>query len=321
MAYKPKRDLTALLAVLSAAIVWAVLKGSVDLTWRELLLAQNRQILDMRIARIALAIITGSGLAVSGAALQAILRNSLAEPYLLGTSSGAGLGAILAIMAGISVIFIPLAAFAGALLTMALVYGIARQNSRLPAQSLVLSGVIVSTAVSGVIVLLISMSDKDMLHSMVWWLWGSLAVFDAGLLLMVGLAVSVSIAAIFVLSQDLNAVSIGEDEAAHLGVRIERVNKFIFIAASFITASLICVCGMIGFVGLIIPHIMRYVVGPNHKALIPASCIGGAAFMVACDTISRTVSPPAEIPIGVITAVIGAPIFMVLLKRGQKVNQ
>ena len=320
MAYKTKRDLTALFIILLAAIAWAVLKGSVDLTWQELLLKENRQILNMRLARIMLAIIAGSGLAVSGAALQAILRNSLAEPYLLGTSSGAGLGAVLAIITGLGGIYIPLAAFAGSLLSMALVYNAARQKSRLPAQSLVLSGVIVSTALAGVIVFLVSVSGKEVLHSITWWLWGSLEVFDINLLSVIGLAVSISIAAIFVFSQDLNAVSIGEEEAAHLGIRIEEIKKLVFVITSFITAALICVCGMIGFVGLIVPHIMRYVVGPNHKVLIPASCIGGAAFMVICDTISRTICSPTEIPIGVITAVIGAPVFIILLKRNQRMN-
>jgi iron complex transport system permease protein len=320
MNYRVKRNIIALVMIFFAAIVWAVLKGSVDIPWQSLFLKTNRQILDMRLARIMLAVITGSGLAVSGAALQAILRNSLAEPYLLGTSSGAGLGAVLAIITGISGIFVPLAAFAGALISMVLVYSIARQNNRLPAQSLVLSGVIVSTALSGVIVFLVSISGKETLHSMIWWLWGSFEVFDINLLAVVGLAVSFSVAAIFMLSQDLNAISIGEEEAVHLGIKTEMIKKATFIITSFITASLICVCGMIGFVGLIIPHIMRHVVGPNHRALIPASCIGGAAFMVICDTISRTVCPPVEIPIGVITAVIGAPIFIILLKRGQKVN-
>ena len=315
-----KRKILLLLLILFLAIIWGIIKGSVHLSLLELFQKVNQQILYLRLSRILLAVIAGSGLAVSGIALQAILRNPLAEPYLLGTSSGAGLGAVIAIILGISGIYLPFAAFLGAILSIILVYNLARRGNKIPTQSLILSGVIVSMALSAIIVFLISVSSKEVLHGVIWWLWGSLEVFDFKLLLIVNSIVVLSIVLIFVLSQDLNAISIGEEEAIHLGINIEATKKWLFFITSLITASLICICGTIGFVGLIIPHMTRLIIGPNHKLLIPASCLLASAFLVICDVISRTMFRPLEIPIGVITAIIGAPIFIILLKRSQQVK-
>lgn len=315
-----KRKILLLSLILFLAIIWGIIKGSVHLSLLELFQKVNREILYLRLSRILLAVIAGSGLAVSGIALQAILRNPLAEPYLLGTSSGAGLGAVIAIILGISGIYLPFAAFLGAILSIVLVYNLARRGNKVPTQSLILSGVIVSMALSAIIVFLISVSSKEVLHGVIWWLWGSLEVFDFKLLLIVSSIVISSIVLIFVLSQDLNAISIGEEEAIHLGINIEATKKWLFFITSLITACLICICGTIGFVGLIIPHMTRLIVGPNHRLLIPASCLLASAFLVICDVISRTMFTPLEIPIGVITAIIGAPIFIILLKRSQQVK-
>ena len=314
------KKILGLLVVFFAAVVLGLLKGSVDISFKDLFLEQNRTILFLRLLRVVLCIMAGSGLAVSGIVLQAILRNPLAEPYLLGTSSGAGLGAAVAVIWGFSAICFPIAAFTGAILSVLLVYAIARQGRKVPAQSLILSGVIVSIALSGIIVFLISVSGSKALHGLTWWLWGSLEVYDVTLLEIVSVIVLAGIIAVYCFSQDLNAMSIGEEEAVHLGVNIEVLKKILFLIISLITASLVSVCGVIGFVGLIIPHLMRFFVGPNHKILIPCSCIGAAAFMVLCDTLSRTLFAPLEIPIGVITAVLGAPMFIVLLKREQEVK-
>jgi len=315
-----KRKILLLFIILLLAIIWGIVKGSVNLSLTELLLKENRQILSLRFARVLLAIVAGAGLAASGIALQAILRNPLAEPYLLGTSSGAGLGAVLAIIIGVYKIYLPLAAFLGAALTIILVYSLARQGNKVPMQSLILSGVIVSIAFSGIIVFLISTSGNEALHGVMWWLWGSLQVYDFKLFFIVAAVVILGILAIFILSQDLNAISIGEEEAIHLGINTETIKKILFLITSFITASLVCICGIIGFVGLIIPHIMRLIVGPNHKILIPSACLAAAIFMVLCDMLSRTLFAPLEIPIGVITAIIGTPIFIVLLKMKQRVK-
>ena len=307
-----------LLVILAAACAIGIANGSVKIPIAELFKAGNLQILYLRFLRILAAIVVGSGLAVSGIILQAVLRNPLADPYLLGTSSGAGLGACIAVVTGLGAIFLPLAAFACALATVALVYMISREGSRVPVQSLILSGVIVSLALSGIIVFIISSSANEAMHGLMWWLWGSLEIYDIKLLLAISAVVVVSIAVTYFLSQDLNAICIGEEEALHLGVDSEKVKKFLLCLASLMSASLVCVSGIIGFVGLIIPHAMRFVVGSNHKRLIPAACLGGASFMIISDTLGRTAIAPTEIPIGVITAVLGAPIFIILLKLNRK---
>lgn len=164
------------------------------------------------------------------------------------------------------------------------------------------------------------MSSNQALHGMLWWLLDSLQIFELKLLLVVGSIVIVGVIGVFILSQDLNAISLGVEEAIHLGVEIEAIKKILFLITSLITGALVSICGIIGFVGLIIPHMMRLLVGPNHKILIPAACLGRAAFLVLCDTFSRTLLPPIEIPIGVITSLIGAPIFIILLKKRQRVK-
>ncbi len=317
---KLRKKIFVLFIILIFIVLLGILKGSVDIAFNKLLLKENRPILILRLLRILMGIAAGSGLAVSGIVLQAILRNSLAEPYLLGTSSGAGLGAVIAIIIGVWQVYLPLAAFIGAIFSIILVYNLARQNNKIPEQSLILSGVIVSVALSAIIIFLISISGNQALHEITWWLWGSLQVYDFKLLFIVSLIVFLGVAAIYIFSQDLNAISMGEEEAIHLGIDIESVKKILILIASLITASLVCISGIIGFVGLMIPHMMRLVVGPNHKVLIPATCLAAAIFMVACDIISRTLFPPLEIPIGVITAILGAPIFIILLKRSQRVK-
>jgi len=315
-----RRKILLLFIILIFVILLGIFKGAVNISFSELLLKINQPILNLRLFRILVGIVAGSGLAVSGIVLQAILRNSLAEPYLLGTSSGAGLGAVIAIIIGTSRIYLPLAAFIGAILSIILVYNLARQNNKIPPQSLILSGVIVSIAFSAIIVFLISISGNEALRGMTWWLWGSLQIYDFKLLFIVSAIVILGITAIYIFSQDLNAISLGEEEALHLGIDIESVKKLLILITSLITASLVCICGIIGFVGLIIPHMMRLIVGPNHKVLIPTTCLAAAIFMVACDTLSRTLFPPLEIPIGVITAILGAPVFILLLKIKQRIR-
>ena len=309
-----------LFIIFCIAVFFGITKGSVNIPLQELLLSDNGHILFLRLLRVFLASIAGSGLAVCGITLQAILRNPLAEPYLLGTSSGAGLGAVMAIILGAFNIYLPLAAFAGACLTIILVYFLARQDNRVEIQSLILSGVVVSVALSGIIVFLVSFYDNRSLHNILWWLWGSLQIYDFKLLTAVSILVIPGILSIYALSQDLNALSLGEEEALHLGVNTETIKKYLFLITSLITAGIVCVCGIIGFVGLIIPHAMRFFIGPNHRVLIPASCLGAAAFMIFCDLLSRTITPPFEIPIGVITACVGAPLFIILLKTKEKIR-
>ncbi|MDD5439769.1 MAG: iron ABC transporter permease [Candidatus Omnitrophica bacterium] len=314
-----KKKIIFLIVIFIAAIFFGISKGSADIPFIKLLGDENRAILMLRLLRVVMAVLVGSGLAVSGIVLQSTLRNPLADPYLLGTSSGAGLGAACAAIFGIGQDLFPVAAFLGAVASIILVYLVARQGGKIPAHSLILSGVIVSIALSGIMVFLISISPDEALHGLMWWIWGSLEVFDLRLILAVSIIVGLGIFVVYIFSQDLNAMSIGEEEAIHLGIHTETVKKLLLVVTALITASLVCIAGIIGFVGLVVPHMMRFIVGPNHKALIPASCLGAAAFMMFSDTIGHAAFSPLEIPIGVVTAIVGAPVFIVLLKVKQKI--
>ncbi len=313
-----KKRFVILFLLLGLAIIFALVKGAVNIPLGNLLLKDNQAIFNLRLLRIAAAILVGSGLAVSGIALQAILRNPLAEPYLLGTSSGAGLAAVTAAILGLSRLYMPLAAFLGAMASIILVYNLARERGMIADKSLILSGVIVSVAFSSIIVFLVSLFGNEAMHEMNWWLWGSLQVYDCKLLLLVAIPVILGICGIYLFAQDLNAISMGEEDAVHLGINTQAIKKILILITAVITASLICICGIIGFVGLIVPHMMRLVVGPNHKLLIPVTCLAASIFVVLCDLLSRTLFAPVEIPIGVITAIIGAPVFIILLKKGKK---
>ena len=306
--------------VFIAAVAIGLSQGSVRIPLSALFSAQCRPILFLRLARVLTSILVGAGLGACGVVLQAVLRNPLADPYLLGTSSGAGLGAVLAIILGLSASYLPLAAFIGAALSIILVYNIAREGNSVPVQSLILGGVIVAITLSGIVVFLVSLFGNETLHGMLWWLLGNLQVYDFKVLALVAAIVVLGIGVLFVFSQDLNAISLGEEQALHLGIEVERVKKVLLAITALVTGALVSVSGMIGFVGLIIPHMARMIVGPNHKALIPASCLGAAAFLILCDTLSRSLLPPVEIPIGVITALVGAPVFIVLLRKKQRVG-
>lgn len=310
-----KKNILAIFGILAIISIIGILKGSADIPLKEIFAKENQVIFNLRFFRIITAIVVGCGLSVSGIVLQAILRNPLADPYLLGTSSGAGVGAVLAIILGFSRAYLPLAAFLGAVLTIYLVYIISKQGNKIPEQSLILSGVIVSVALSAIIVFLVSASGNEALHEITWWLWGNLQIYDLKLLLYASIIVLTGATLISLYSRELNAVSTGEEEAVHLGINIERLKKILLGITCIITASLVCICGIIGFVGLMIPHMARLIFGPNHRVLIPVSCLLASIFMVFSDMLSRVIISPLEVPIGVITAILGAPVFIILLKK------
>ena len=276
-------------------------------------------ILPLRLARTINGAIAGAGLSVAGVVFQALLRNPLAEPYVLGVSSGAGVGAALAIVLGITaagVWTLPCMAFAGALATILLVYGLARTPAgTVPAPTLLLSGVIVSAVLGSLLMFVVSVAPSEKLHSVVWWLLGSLQILDRGLLNAVAGIVLVGIALIIVFARDLNLMALGEEPASHLGLNVERARLGFFLAASLITGATVAACGMIGFAGLIVPHTMRLILGPDHRRLVIASALAGGAFLVSADVAARTILAPQEIPIGVVTALLGGPFFLVLLRR------
>ena len=181
-----------------------------------------------------------------------------------------------------------------------------------------LTGVIVGAIMSSISVFVVFTSQNQAVHDVIWWLLGNLQIFDIAQLIMVSVVVASGVILSLLLSRELNAISLGEEEALHLGIDVERLKKILFLITSLITGAIVSVTGMIGFVGLIVPHFMRLITGPDHKILIPASVLAGGIFLVLCDLVSRTVIIPSEVPVGVITAIIGGPIFIALLRKRSK---
>jgi len=313
-----RKILLLLFLLLFTVMLVGVSFGPVRLNLRELFSFQNSEIFRLRLTRVIMGLVCGAGLAVAGVIFQGILRNALAEPYVLGVSSGAGLGAVVALFFNLSMEFLPITAFLGAGLTMLIVYNLAKINGKVSTQGLLLSGVIVGAVFSSLLLFFVSISPNEAMHGITWWLLGSLQVFDIKLLVVVSILIILGICIAIYFSRDLNAISLGEEEAHHLGINVETVKKILFIVASLITGSIVCICGIIGFVGLIIPHAIRLICGSDHRLVLPASAISAGAFLIFADTISRTIMPPVEVPIGVITALIGGPIFIILLRRKQK---
>lgn len=313
-----KRILFFSFVILTAVILLGISLGSTRISLEGLFTKSNNIILQLRLMRIVLAFIAGAGLAVAGVIFQAILRNPLAEPYVLGVSSGAGLGAVMALFFNLSAAFLPPAAFVGSCLTMIIVYRLSKIHGHISSQSLLLSGVITGAVFSSLLLFFVSISPNEAMHGITWWLLGSLEATDLKLIGVVSFLISMGIVIAFYFSQDLNAISIGEEEAHHLGIKVAAVKRILFIVASVITASIVCVCGIIGFIGLIIPHAIRVICGPDHKTVLPVSAITAGSFLIFADTLSRTLLAPVEIPIGVITALIGGPVFIFLLRHQEK---
>ena len=305
-----------LLLALVAACLVSLFAGVVPLPANDV---WHSGIFRLRLARTALGVVAGAGLSVAGVIFQAILRNPLAEPYVLGVSSGAGLGAALAIVLGLSAAgawMLPATAFAGALGTILLVYALARTSTgTTPVQTLLLSGVVVSAVLGSILMFVVSVAPSEKLHGIVWWLLGNLQVFDWGLLRIVSAVVAAGLAVSVLFARDLNLMALGEEPAAHLGLDVEWTKKLFFLLASLMTGATVAACGLIGFVGLIVPHTVRLVAGPDHRRLVAASALAGAAFLVLADSVARTIIAPREVPIGVITAILGGPFFLGLLRK------
>lgn len=281
-------------------------------------------VFDIRLPRILLAIFVGASLSVAGTSFQALLRNPLADPYVLGVSSGSAVGAILALIAGqhldlpplLAGLITPLGAFLGGMATIAAVYLLGRREGRIESNTLLLAGIICVSFLSGIITFLLnSLSLRDR-GGISFWLLGELGTpLPASLrwILIVGFFAAAG--AIYTAASDLNLLLSGEQEAMHLGVDIHRVRLLVYICASILTGLAVSVSGTIGFVGLLVPHIMRAIFGPDHRVLIPTAALGGAIVLVVADMIARTAVAPTEIPVGAVTAVVGAPLFIYVLRR------
>ena len=278
---------------------------------------QDNAVWQFRLPRALLAATTGAALALAGALMQAVVHNSLAEPYILGVSAGAGVGAVSFIVLGIGVssLGIGASAFLGALLATAAVYVLARKNGRIAPQRLILAGVSLGSLFSAVTSYLTITTDAQNVFSIMFFLLGSVSAATMGhlalpaiALLAVGLFTGFRVRA-------LNALLIGDDAAASLGVNVNRLRSSILVAAALLTGSVVAVSGGIGFVGLIIPHIARIIVGTDHRKMLPVAVLGGAVFLAGSDLLARTLAAPSEIPLGVLTALVGAPFFLWLLRR------
>lgn len=320
-----------LLIILVITFIVAMISGISDISVIEMLksLFSNSDgntytiINQIRFPRVVLAIVAGAGLACSGCVFQGVLRNPLADPFTLGISGGAAFGASIGFAFGItklSWIFLPLLGFLGAILSVCLVY-ILNMKKEFDSNSMILSGVVASYIFSSAVMLVFSISSSDQLYSAFMWLMGNLAFFDERLLPMVIILVMLGVIILCCLGNVINIISLGNEKSNSLGINTSRTVKYIFLLSSLITACIVSCCGVIGFVGLMIPHITRKFVGNNNKILMPFSAVVGSIFLLICDTVSRTVVAPVEIPIGVITSIIGGLFFVfLLLKKSGKIS-
>jgi iron complex transport system permease protein len=301
-----------LFILLLASILISLMTGEIK-GWNEMV------ILHIRLPRALLGLIVGIALATAGSVYQGLLRNPLADPYILGTSSAGTFGALVAAILNYHFnITVYIFSIGAAFLSMLLVYRIASVQGRTPVQTLILAGVISSTFFGALVLLLFTLFRRES-FSILFFLLGSLSGAGSNLLIVISaVLVLIGFSISMYLARDLDAMSSGEEDAIHLGIPVERVKQLLFFSSSLLVGASVSLAGSIGFVGLIIPHVLRLIVGPSHRKLIPASAIGGAFFLILMDVLARTVFSPLEVPVGVFTSLCGAPFFIYLLKRKQE---
>lgn len=295
-----------------ASALWSGITGAQS----SLTIEQNLILFDIRLPRIFLAMIVGAALALAGAGYQALLRNPLADPYVLGVSSGAALAAILSMAyAGRFPVATPIAAFLGALATIAVVYFLGRTGEHLSPYTLLLAGIVTASFLSGLILFVTSTLTGTELRGALFWLMGDLSSPSPVSLWWLGLAVLGVGALLYAVAGDLNLLLMGEPEAEALGVDVRRTKILVYLVASLATGIAVSVSGAIGYIGLLVPHLVRMFFGSDYRLLLPATALGGALVLVSADTLARTVVAPTELQVGAVTAVVGAPVFIYLLRR------
>ncbi len=277
-------------------------------------------VFETRLPRVLLAGVVGGSLGVAGAAFQALLRNPLACPHVLGVSGGAAVAGITAIILGGAgalelITVVPVAAFGGAVASTFLIHALARVGGRVHPFSLLLVGVVFNAVCAAVIMFVNALGDFYQAHGVAFWIMGNLSTQRYVLVAAVAGYALVGIVWLLTHAHDLNLLSLGEEGAAQLGVDVRRTMRDVFVAAALMVGAVVSVSGMIGFVGLIVPHTLRLVLGSDHRVILPASALGGAIFLVWADTLARTLLGPTELPVGVVTAVCGGPVFVWLLRR------
>lgn len=276
---------------------------------------------NIRFPRVVLALCVGASLSLAGAAFQGLLRNPLADPYTIGVSSGASLGAVIVLFFQITIIglgsfTLPIVAIISGLITLLVVFGLVRLSSRsLAIETIILAGIIVGAFIGALVSLLISLGDRDAMTQIIYWLYGSVGMRGWNYVQLIVPFMLVGTIILIYHYRELNALALGEEAADHIGVNVKKGKTFVLIGASLLTGAAVAVSGSIGFVGLVIPHVVRLVVGPNHRHVLPLSFLIGGAFLILADLLARSIIAPQELPIGVITALIGAPVFAGLLIR------
>jgi iron complex transport system permease protein len=273
----------------------------------------------IRFPRVLLAAIVGATLSLGGLVFQALLRNPLAEPFILGISGGSAIGAIIGILLGLSRFpGICITSFLGSLGTLALILVMSTGKSILRKDALLLSGVMVNAFCSAIIMFLVSITQDARLHNIIFWLMGDLSAADLPQVVILGIILIPCFIMVFLFSHAMNLLMLGKEMALTMGINIKAVTLTLLIVTSFMVSVTVSFSGLVGFVGLVIPHLLRLVLGPDHRSLVPACLFGGAAYLVLCDLLARTLPQQGEMPAGVITALIGAPLFIILLKKSRK---
>jgi cobalamin transport system permease protein len=279
-------------------------------------------LLRVRLPRVLLAAVLGGSLTTAGVVFQALLRNPLADPYVLGVSGGASIGGVLALLFGLGAaagllgaVAVPAMAFLGALGSLFLIEWVARVEGRLTVYTILLTGAVFNATSAALIYFLQSVASLEQLHAIVFYLMGSIPSYGYTTVGSLAAVAAAATAALYASARDYNALSLGEEGAAQLGVDVDRLKRRTFVLGSLLTGLAVAVAGLIGFVGLVVPHLLRLVLGPDHRLLVPAGFFAGAAFLVAADLVARTVAAPTEIPVGVVTALVGGPFFLYLMRR------
>jgi iron complex transport system permease protein len=312
--------------------IFSLLNGTIEISFLNILkmLFGNKKMLtediiviikQIRLPRTIMSCVTGAGLSISGCVFQAILKNPLADPFTLGISSGAAFGTTLAFVLGLDTMasfFMPLCAFIGMICSIFIIYLLNMKN-KFNSNSMILSGVVVSYIFSAAVMFMFILSPTNSVQSaFIWLMGGNLSTFDERLLPFVIVVVIVGTIILSLLGNIINIISLNIEKSETLGINVAKNVKFLFIMASFVTAVTVSACGIIAFIGLIVPHIMRKIIGSNNVILIPASAFAGAIFLQLCDTLSRTLFSPILIPIGIVTSVIGGIFFICLLLKSEK---
>ncbi len=309
-----------LILVTMISFLLAISLGSVSMSFNDMLASLSRPdslhhslLFELRLPRALAAFVCGGMLALAGVLMQALLRNPLADPYILGVSGGAASGALIAIMLGAGTFILQMSAFFGALLSIVLVFVLAHGSNSWTSNRLLLTGVVLAAGWNACISFLLTISQSQQVHGMLFWLMGDLSQTRlAGWEILFLLAITL---ASFVLARPLNLISRGELQASALGVNTRQLRLLLFFTASLLTAVAISLAGGIGFIGLMAPHILRLIMGADHRALIPASVLLGGSLLILADTLARTVMAPTQLPVGILTAILGVPTFLYLLYR------